>query len=404
MAKQAAQTMEMTQATQMLQWLEEERRKDKSSLSKLEERGKAQAQQLAEQAALIQDLQTTLAGMKRLIARTGEIDDMASVYKEQISQMLDQREEAWRKEQAEATRARKLEVDRLNERLDQLDKDLVPVRRLDADKKDRQAEQKRLNEALQQVEAALDDAHRRSDDRAQAVTYLEEQRRSDNRRIAELEQETTDLRKKIEAQASELLLMNDTINKQKTQMDEGMQQIKAAQKFADEVRAEEFRREQKFLKFSEQMGQLEQEMDEWRTQNQRFAEQYQENKRALEKLEGFQSRLERRQNEVAEMQRLAEDRFKRQWEEWQAALAKELKRYELVAEEQQRIQEKRNQEYDGDLKQLWERMDLHRATLEALLDIRRAEMNRLMETGRAAIESIDHALAKEKDLRHRKRR
>ena len=46
--------------------------------------------------------------------------------------------------------------------------------------------------------ASVSDLSKRSDDRVQAVTYLEEQRRADNRRIAELESETVELRRRLE--------------------------------------------------------------------------------------------------------------------------------------------------------------------------------------------------------------
>jgi hypothetical protein len=165
------------------------------------------------------------------------------------------------------------------------------------------------------------------------------------------------------------------------------------------VRAAEFRREQKAKQFADQAERLEQEMEKWQAQTQRFIEQYQLNKRALENLEGFQARVEKRQNEIAEMQRLAEDRVKRQWEEWQTAIDKELKKRQLATEEEWRIQEQRNQALTHWLETLEEHADLQRTHIEALLEARRADARHAMEIGQDTIERIDQMLVEERSVK-----
>lgn len=393
MAKQPSETMELAQATQMLKWLDEERRKDKALIATLEEATRLQEQQLAQQAGQIRELQATLAGLQSLIAQAAGFEQTVANYKNEMVFLLDQREEAWKKERAEAGRLRKIEAETLADRLGQINKDLQLLRRHDEDMKARQAEERRLNEALQRLEATVADLSKRTDDRVQVVTYLEEQRRADNRRIAELEQDTTDLRKKIEAQAAKMLLLEETIQKHKTHIDGAVQQVKDFQKTIEEVRVAEFRREQAARKHAEQAEQINQEMDQWRTQAQRLFEQYQLNKRALEKLEGFQARLEKRQNEVAEMQRLAEDRFKRQWEEWQTAQDKEQKKRQILSDEQWRAQEKINQELGSRVDALEMQTLVQRNQLEILLDSRRMEAHHALEDAQGAVERAEQAWA-----------
>ncbi len=48
-------------------------------------------------------------------------------------------------------------------------------------------------------------------------------------------------------------------------------------------------------------------------QTQKYALLYNQNKQALDSLVAFEERLEKRQNEIAEMQRLTEERLLRQW-------------------------------------------------------------------------------------------
>nr|HID13798.1 hypothetical protein [Anaerolineae bacterium] len=393
MAMDVTQTMELTQAMQMLKWLEEERRKDKATIAALQERVQGQERRLAQQAAQVQELQTAVAGIQGLISQVTQFEQTVSAYKNELIFLLDQREEAWKKERAEAERLRKIELEAIADQLSRLDKGMRVLPRYDEELKARRVEERRLNEALQRLEVAVGDLSKRSDDRVQAVTYLEEQRRADNRRIAELEQDTTELRKKAEAQAAKLSLLEETIQKQRAHIGEAVRPLKDFQKTLEEVRVAEFRREQAVKKYIDQAEQVRQEMENWRAQTQRFVEQYQRNKRALENLEGFQARMEKRQNEVAEMQRLAEDRLKRQWEEWQAARDKELKKRQLMLDEQWRGQEQKNQEYSNWLERLEGQASVQQACIERLLEARRADAHRMLEIARDTVERTEQMLA-----------
>jgi hypothetical protein len=53
--------------------------------------------------------------------------------------------------------------------------------------------------------------------------------------------------------------------------------------------------------------------------------------------------LESRQNEIAEMQRLTEERLLRQWEEWQASFARDWQKRTVAEEDRWRRQDISNQ-------------------------------------------------------------
>ena len=58
------------------------------------------------------------------------------------------------------------------------------------------------------------------------------------------------------------------------------------------------------------------------------------NQHSLDGIQGFQNRIEKRQSEVSEMQRISEDRMRKQVEEWQAEQEKRWKRQVLTWTEQ----------------------------------------------------------------------
>jgi chromosome segregation ATPase len=393
MAKTMTQPMEMTQVTQMLQWLEEERRKDKALIAALQEQVRGRQGLISQQSAQIQELQVKLTNVQNLISQVTDFEETVANYKSEVVFELDRREDARKREKAESDRLREIEHEAIIDHLGQLDKAIQVIPRYDEAIKARQAEDQRLSESIQRLEVAIKDLEKRSDDRVQSVTYLEEQRRADNRRIAELEHDTTELRKKTEALAAKLPLLEDTIQKQKPRIDQAIEETKKYEKPIEELRISDFQREQKMKQYLDQGEQVTRELERVVQQTQGFIEQQQAVKRALDKVESFQARIEKRQNEVAEMQRLAEDRVKRQWEEWQNVRQKEQKKRQIVLDEQWRAQENTNQELGKRIEPLEARAKVHQNYLESLFDSRRMDAHRNLEAVQGEVEREEQAFA-----------
>ena len=379
MATNTTQTLELTQALQTIKWLDEERRRDKATIATLQEQVQGLDRQLAQQGAQIQETQTALAGAQSVLSQVTEFQRLVSNYRDEIVLQMDQREETRRKEQIESDRLRRMEYEALTSNLNRLEKELGILSRWEEDMIAFRAETRRLNEAFQRLDVSLADLSQRSDDRVQAVTYLEEQRRADNRRISDLEQDATELHKRIEIVNKKVPLLEDTLRKQTTRIDEAVQETKKYEKPIEELRISDFQREQKMKQYLDQGEHVAREMERVREQTQGFIEQQQLVKRSLEKLEGFQTRIEKRQNEVAEMQRVAEDRLKRQWEEWVAEQVKKQKKQDVITEERWRQQGTTNDEHQKRLDALVPIVELYRAQLDALWEARRAEATRALK-------------------------
>jgi chromosome segregation ATPase len=387
MATEMTQATELAQVTQTLKWLDEERRKDRATIAALQERIQGQEQQLAQQAAQAQELQIALASVQGVMSKVSGFEQMVSNYKGELIVQMEQRDETRRKEQAEAERLRRIEYQALTEGLNRLEKGMRALPRHEEELNARRVEDQRLFEAIQRLEATAADLSKRSDDRVQGVVYLEEQRRADNRRIADLEHDTTELHKRIEALAVKFPLLEEALQKQRPRIEEAIQETKKFAKPIEELRVSDFQREQKMKQYLDQAEQVAQELERVRAQAQGFLEQQQLAKRALEKLERFQARMEKRQNEVAEMQRLAEDRVKRQGEEWQGEQDKQQKKREVLVEERWRQQGQTNAEHQKRLDALQTATDMHRAQLDTFWEARRSDAIRALQNTQAEYEA-----------------
>jgi len=387
MATNTTQTLELSQALQTIKWLDEERRRDKATIATLQEQVQGQDSQLAQQGAQIQEMQTALAGVQSVLTQATEFRRIVSSYRDELVLQMDQREETRRKGQIESDRLRRMEYEALTSNLNRLEKELSVLSRWEQDMSAFRAETQRLNEAFQRMDVSLGDMSQRSDDRVQAVTYLEEQRRADNRRISDLEQDATELHKRIEVVDKKIPLLEDTLRKQTTHIDEAIQETKKFEKPIEELRISDFQREQKMKRYVDQAEHVAREMERIREQTQGFIQQQQLVRQAQDKLERFQARIEKRQNEVAEMQRVAEDRLKRQWEEWQDKQDKQQKKRDVITEERWREQGRTNDVHLKHLESLQAEADMHRDQLDTLWELRRSHTTSLLKSAQEEYEA-----------------
>lgn len=379
--------MELSQLTQMVQWLDEERRKDKALIAALQEQVKLQAQQLAQLQEQLAALQRSVAGIEPMLSQIPGLYQALEGLKAEVGRMLELREEQWRKEQREADRARHLEIGALKDEIVRVAEGLRPIPRLEESMAALQAEAARLHENQQRMEVALADLRKQAEDRAAALVYLEEQRRADNKRITALEAEATELRRRVETTDAKLPLLEEAIQKQKRYLEEGLKPIKEFEKVVEDLRVADFRRNQEVKKWAGQAEEVRAELERLREERQRLMEIHPQVRRALDALSALQTRLETRQNEVAEMQRLAEERLKRQWEEWQAAQEKARRNWEVSAEERWRQQERFNASVTKRLEALTATAKLCYSQIAALWETRRADAVRSFAHTREAYEA-----------------
>ena len=402
MATNTTQTLELSQALQTIKWLDEERRRDKATIATLQEQVQGQDSQLAQQGAQIQEMQTALAGVQSVLTQATEFRRIVSSYRDELVLQMDQREETRRKGQIESDRLRRMEYEALTSNLNRLEKELSVLSRWEQDMSAFRAETQRLNEAFQRMDVSLGDMSQRSDDRVQAVTYLEEQRRADNRRISDLEQDATELHKRIEVVDKKIPLLEDTLRKQTTRIDEAIQETKKFEKPIEELRISDFQREQKMKRYVDQAEHVAREMERIREQTQGFIQQQQLVRQAQDKLERFQARIEKRQNEVAEMQRVAEDRIKRQWEEWQDKQDKQQKKRDVITEERWREQGRTNDVHLKHLESLQAKADMHRDQLDTLWELRRSHTTSLLKSAQEEYEAATRLIDEQLSTLHSK--
>jgi len=358
--------METTQLEQMIRWLDEERKRDRAQITALQERLEQQQQLIQAQAAEIGGLREDVVTLRTDIRRTDDYPAMIETTQRDLSGSIESFKAQTQRQRLETDQTRRAEIEMLNDMIADLDKRIRPFMRYEEQLAARAAGEQRLQGQIQTTTATLADFSKRTEDRLQAIVYIEEQRRADTRRIAEVEAEMPGIRKRHDELAARLVRLEDNIRKLPARVDEAIEIAKSYEPRIEELRIADFQREQRVKKYLEQAEQVEGEVQRLVEQTQKYALLYNQNKQALDGLTAFEGRLEKRQNEIAEMQRITEERLLRQWEEWQASFARDWQKRAVAEEDRWRRQDIANSKTVEQFTEVDEQVALHYQEIVAL--------------------------------------
>jgi DNA repair exonuclease SbcCD ATPase subunit len=358
--------MEITQLEQMIRWLDEERKRDKTQIAALQERLEQQLQVIESQSAEIDSLRQDLVTVRTDVRRTEDYPEMIEKTHRELNSALEALKTQVRRERLESDHTRRSEIEMLNDMIAEVDKKYRPTLRYEEHIEARAAGEQRLQGQVQTVTNTVADLSKRMEDRLQSIVYLEEQRRADTRRISEVEGQIPPQRKRIDELSARLVRLEDSIRKLPSRVDEAIDIAKSYDPLIEELRVADFQREQRVKKYLDQAERVEGEVQRLVEQTQKYALLYNQNRQALESLGAFQERLEKRQNEISEMQRLTEERLLRQWEEWQTAFARDWQKRQVAEEDRWRRQNLSVQKTTEHFAQLDEQMTLHYQEIVAL--------------------------------------
>jgi chromosome segregation ATPase len=321
---------DLTQTTQMINWLESERRKDKAALATLEQRANGLANELSEQNKRIQELQTALTAAQIALSKLPQFDKVLEQFKADLIGEMDRRDDAQEKAAREAERLRKVEMDAVGRSLIEIRKELPRIKPLEDELPMRRAEERRLGEVLARVGKRVDELAVRTEDRVQSVIYMEENRRQDAKHIAQLQEDATNFAKRLDGMAGKLTLVDENVQRLPLRLAEFQKRLQEQDKLFEELRVNDFHRAQEMRVFVEEISKTVAPIPDYLSRYQADSQKMQElalaSQRSIEESKAFQVRVETRQAELAETQRINEERIKKTIEEWQAEQEKRWKR------------------------------------------------------------------------------
>jgi chromosome segregation ATPase len=344
--KTETRPMEIEQASTTIQWLDEERRKDKQEVAALQERVTALAAENADLNRKLQQLQSEVSSSNALLQRLSKMDEILNNYRKEMTRQLEDVERRRTEAEREAERLKKVEREGINKSLVELRKSSEVALKLEADLQARKEEEARISRIAGELQKKTVDLNKFIEDRTRPVSALEEGRRQDAKRLIDLQAEATELRKRLDESRGKVELVEDLARRTESRLGELLvsesDRRSAQMQWQDAQSLTQAERERAWAEVQVKIEQGLKAVEEQVHQIQQYGETHREVKKAAEEFRQAVELLERRITEVTELQRLAEERFR---QDWAAFLADDQKRWTthmLLRDEQWREHDRVN--------------------------------------------------------------
>ena len=330
--------MDVDQLLKRVQWIEDDRRKEKDTLALLENRVASMEGGISALSQQIKELGGEITRLSTVITRMDQYDNTALQMRVEAKRMVDDLGKELRKSEDEAVKVRQVELRAIDGNINELRKQIEVLPKLEKGLQVRFDEEVLLRRAIEETRSKIDEVRREDEEYTRTFRLLEDGRRQDSKRILDLQGELTALRKRADDQRGHIELLNNGVRKIETRINE-LVTVEAERRdivstFLDKQNLTQVERERVWKEWQSRFETVEKQATDIEATLLNLGTTQREVTRAQGILEELSQRVDRRVNEITEIQRLSEDRFKQEWVTFKADDQKRWTNYTLTQEEQ----------------------------------------------------------------------
>ncbi len=373
--------MEMEQIGKRVDWLDEERRKDKTQLAGLLDRLASLENNLPTVTKQLKDIESELTRLATKLARMDYFDENLLQFRVETKQAIEEIDKEYKQREEESEKVRRVELRSLESSIVDLRRDLSPIPELKRAVQARADEDIRLGKVIDEQRVKLDSIRRSEEEYTRTLRLIEDGRRQDNKRLTDMQGEITTLRKHSDDQRGKSDLYSTNLRKVDTRLNEmaavETERRDAQVKFLEEQALLQVEREKVWKDWQTRFDSIEDQTSEIETNLQTLDSTHRAVKRSQESLDELAQKVDRRINEMTEIQRLAEERFRQEWVTFKADDQKRWTNYTLTQEEQR-----------GEATRLYERLSERVTHLEDAVQEIQDSMNQMSELTGKRLQSL----------------
>jgi chromosome segregation ATPase len=329
--------MELDQITKRLDWIDEQHRKDKMAMDALAEKLESTQGELKAAKKKIEEQSNELALLSNVPTRIDQFNDAIAQQRLDIINYVDKMDNKDVDKLPESEKRFQIQIDHINKSITDLRKYKESIAEIKRQLKNTDAEEVRHNNQISIWEKRLKEVVAAIEEIQLIQKAAEGSRLQESKRLADLQGAVNAARKRMDEVREKNDLFPDSIRRIETRLNEilaseaerrqsqtGFMEIQAKLQIDRDRTLKEM--EEYLTTIHKQTGTMDHQLQEWDV-IQRAA------KHAQETYEEIVQKFERRINEITEMQRLAEDRFRQEWVTFKADDQKRWTSYTLSQDE-----------------------------------------------------------------------
>lgn len=329
--------MDIEQLAQKMEWLDEERRKDRTSLAALEDRFTRSEGTITTLTQQVKELNDEVARLSSLVGRYSQIEDSIAQLRIEFKRMIETLEKSRSDREREQEKVRLADLESINRSIGEVRKVAEPIADVKKAMAARADEEQRLNRTMDELAKRVEEALRVDEEYHRQQRLTDEAVKQDGKRITDMAAEIATLRKRVEEQRGRVDLVVDSTKKIEVRVGE-IQTAEAERKQAQNSWMEraslvQVERDRTWKEWQVRFEQIERSGTTLDTQLQSMDNTMRALKRSQDSFDEITQRFERRINEITEMQRLADERFRQEWVTFKADDQKRWTNYTLNQDE-----------------------------------------------------------------------
>ncbi|MDY0125776.1 MAG: hypothetical protein RBS09_06230 [Anaerolineaceae bacterium] len=358
------------QLEKRVEWLDNERRNDKTNLASLQNRltilegeNMNLRKQIKELEVLINQNSTQIASMDKYENRIDRLNiDLTKQIRDVNERAENNLTEAQKRNKIEVDSAKKsiAELYPVMDMFDPIRKDISSVK----------AENVRLARLNEELKAKIQDVNRFDEDYRRSLNLLEEGRRQEAKRITDLQGEVASVRKRLEETRGRFDSFSDSFRTMDTRIAEIQNNEKDRREnqsqFIDRVNSSLVEKDKVFAEWEKRFAEIDQFNANLGSQIETLEKIRLSVTKAIQTSEETSQRFERRVNEITELQRLNDERYRQEWTNFKSDDVKRWTNYMLAQEEQTRETTQKFAELTKQLQELDDLTTLMRDDLDAV--------------------------------------
>ncbi len=330
--------MDIEQLQKRIQWVEEDRRKEKDVVALLENKLVSLEGSVAASLQQGKNLSSELTRLSAIITRMDQYDQALVNTRLESKQAIDELDKSLMLRIDESEKIQKVHIKSFDGNFTDVLKQLELIPKLDKGMQARIDIEIAIRRSLDELRGKIDAVRVEEEEYTRTIRLLEDGRRQDAKRIVDLQGEVNALRKRMDDQRGQTELMNTNLKKLDTRLNELItvenERRDTMTNFINKQTITQVERDRTWKEWQTRFDSIEKQGMDIETQLVNLDTTHREVLRIQAYLEELTQRVERRISEITEIQRLSEDRFRQEWVTFKADDQKRWTNYTLTQEEQ----------------------------------------------------------------------
>lgn len=331
--------LESEQLQKRVEWLDNERRNDKTMLAALQSKIENYELENTALRTRLVEMDGEITRLNTLMARLEQLDqDIAEIRTATNHQIEDFKENL--QETALKSDKHNQQLEGLSQSVTESRKQMQGFKSIQDALEERKQEDIRLARIMEELKAQIGEVGNFNDDYKRSLRLIEESQRQDTKRMTDIQGEVAAIRKRQDETRGKQDLVGDNMrkveNRVKDLLDAESERRESQTAFMEKLNLAQVERDRVFNTWESRFDEMERITGGIEAELTDLENTHRSVKQSQAALDEVTQRFDRRINEITEIQRLNEDRFRQEWTSFKSDDQKRWSNYTLTQEEQNR--------------------------------------------------------------------